>query len=463
MAIATQREGINLAVLPTTGMLHDLHNRLAHLRVRALSGPASDRMRARAVPVSVAAVLGGVGGLFAPLLAPAFLAGTASVAVWAALAPAPPSRTASATDRKSGDAAAGDAGRRGTPSERTPPAARSILQALSDPALTLDENLDVLEANAAASEVFGTVRIGRHLSLTSRHPDMAAAVTETVRLGQRRGFTIDLRTPLERQFEGVSVPLDRSAVRPGGAAVLVYLRDLTEQERLSAMRADFVANASHELRTPLASLKGFIETLQGQARNDPAAQERFLEIMNQQAERMTRLIDDLLSLSRIEMRAHLPPSALVDLNEIATSVAAALEPQAKRASITVSVAALAGRAVVRGDHDELIQAVQNLVQNALKYGRSGGHIDIQIHADSPRGAPRLRLIVADDGPGIAPEHLPRLTERFYRVNAATSRERGGTGLGLAIVKHIMARHRGALTIASTVGTGSTFTLEWPAA
>ena len=244
------------------------------------------------------------------------------------------------------------------------------------------------------------------------------------------------------------------------AVVLVYLRDLTEQDRLSAMRADFVANASHELRTPLASLKGFIETLQGPARTDVASHARFLDIMNAQADRMTRLIDDLLSLSRIEMRAHIPPSLFVDLNEIAGSVVAGLEPQAKLVGATVTVQPLAGGAIVRGDHDELLQAVQNLVQNAIKYGRDGGRVDVRIEVAAGQ---RLTLNVTDDGPGITPEHLPRLTERFYRVNAASSRDRGGTGLGLAIVKHIATRHRGTLTITSTAGHGSTFTLNLPPA
>jgi two-component system, OmpR family, phosphate regulon sensor histidine kinase PhoR len=445
-------------------MLQDLRQRISELPPRALLANVTARLRMRAPLIAVSATLGSIGGLLAPIWAPTLLTGIVGIAVWAILAPTPPSKIAeTATPDGVRTPGTNESGPPGIHPELPLPAARSILQALSEPALTLDENLNVLEANAAATEVFGNVRIGQHLSSTSRHPEMAAAVVETLRLGQRCGFTIDLRAPLERQFGGTSVPLDSSAEHPSGAAVLVYLRDLTEQERLSAMRADFVANASHELRTPLASLKGFIETLQGQARNDPAAQERFLEIMNQQAERMTRLIDDLLSLSRIEMRAHLPPSALVDLNEIATSVAAAVEPQAKRANVSVVVEPHPARALVHGDQDELIQAVQNLVQNGLKYGRAGGQIDVRIFADSSRGVQRLKLSVTDNGPGISADHLPRLTERFYRVNVATSRDRGGTGLGLAIVKHIMVRHRGTLAIASSVGKGSTFTLEWPSA
>ena len=335
----------------------------------------------------------------------------------------------------------------------------TIIRALVDPALTLNRHLDVLDANAAARDVFGGVRIGQHISLTTRNPEMASAVADALRLKQRRRFVLDIRTPLDRRLEGIATPLHVADGTETAAAVLISLRDLTEQERLSAMRADFVANASHELRTPLASLKGFIETMQGAARNDVAAQGRFLEIMSQQADRMTRLIDDLLSLSRIEMRAHIPPSAKVDLNDIANSVVAALEPQAKLAGATVTLHKFAGVAIVRGDTDELVQAVQNLVQNAIKYGRAGGHVDVQIGEDGPG---QRTISTIDDGPGIAPEHLPRLTERFYRINVASSRDRGGTGLGLAIVKHIVTRHRGQLAITSTVGHGATFKITLPA-
>ncbi len=337
----------------------------------------------------------------------------------------------------------------------------TIIQALVDPALTLDRSLNVLDANAAARDVFGWVRLRQHVSHTSRHPELTAAVADAQRLRQRRTFVLDMRTPLDRRLEGIVTPLNVEARADDQAAFLISLRDLTEQERLASMRADFVANASHELRTPLASLKGFIETMQGPARTDVTAHARFLDIMSQQADRMTRLIDDLLSLSRIEMRAHIPPSATVDLNDIATSVVAALEPQAMLAGATVAVHRLQGRATVRGEHDELVQAIQNLVQNAIKYGRAGGRVDVRIGEESPAA---LRSIsISDDGPGIAPEHLPRLTERFYRVSVASSRDRGGTGLGLAIVKHIVTRHRGTLAITSSVGRGATFKITLPAA
>lgn len=336
----------------------------------------------------------------------------------------------------------------------------TIIQALVDPALTLDQNLAVLDANTAARDVFGWVRLRQHISHTSRHPELTVAVVDAQRLRQRRTFVLDIRTPLDRRLEGIVTPLNIDARANDQAAFLISLRDLTEQERLASMRADFVANASHELRTPLASLKGFIETMQGPARNDAAAHGRFLEIMSQQADRMTRLIDDLLSLSRIEMRAHIPPSATVDLNDVASSVVAALEPLTKRAGATVAVHKMEGRATVRGEHDELLQAIQNLVQNAIKYGRAGGHVDVRIGDESAAG--QRSISISDDGPGIAPEHLPRLTERFYRVNVASSRDRGGTGLGLAIVKHIVTRHRGTLAITSSVGQGATFKITLPA-
>ena len=413
----------------------------------------ADALRHRGVAVAVVAVCAALGALLVPGLQFALAVSLFGFVLWAAVTPL------HATPSVRQDLTAGLALSVTTRDVlATSGGGASVIQALGDPALTLNRRLDVLEANAAADDVFDGVRIGRHISHTTRNPELTAAVGDALRLRQRKTFTLEMRTPMERHLEGVAAPLSVGEPTDNQAVVLVYLRDLTEQDRLAAMRADFVANASHELRTPLASLKGFIETLQGPARTDTAAHGRFLEIMNAQAERMTRLIDDLLSLSRIEMRAHIPPSTVVDLNEIAGSVVAALEPQAKLAGATVIVHPLAGGASVRGDHDELLQAVSNLVQNAIKYGRTGGTVDVRIGA-GPDG--RRSVSVSDDGHGIAPEHLPRLTERFYRVNVASSRDRGGTGLGLAIVKHIATRHRGALTIASKTGQGSTFEITLP--
>jgi two-component system, OmpR family, phosphate regulon sensor histidine kinase PhoR len=226
------------------------------------------------------------------------------------------------------------------------------------------------------------------------------------------------------------------------------------------MRADFVANASHELRTPLASLLGFVETLQGPARNDAAARDQFLSVMRAQAKRMARLIDDLLSLSRIERNAHIRPDATVDLGSVVGHVTEALAPLARERGVELALERPPGPFDVAGDRDELIRVFENLVENAIKYGSSGGRVEV-ILAASPKGSGRsdVAVTVRDHGPGIAAEHLPRLTERFYRVDVTQSRDKGGTGLGLAIVKHILARHRGRLTIESTPGEGASFTVR----
>jgi len=228
------------------------------------------------------------------------------------------------------------------------------------------------------------------------------------------------------------------------------------------MRADFIANASHELRTPLAALLGFIETLQGPAKNDPAAREKFLAIMQGQATRMARLIDDLLSLSRIELNAHLQPNTAVDLAPIVRQVVDGLQTLARDRDVEIKVSVPPEALGVFADRDELIRALENLVENALKYGAAGKRVDVTLSRGQTRaGTPEARLAVRDYGPGIAPEHLPRLTERFYRVDVADSRAQGGTGLGLALVKHVLNRHGGRLTIESMLGQGASFIMHLP--
>jgi two-component system phosphate regulon sensor histidine kinase PhoR len=246
----------------------------------------------------------------------------------------------------------------------------------------------------------------------------------------------------------------------------VLLHDVTAARRSDRMRADFVANASHELRTPLASLLGFVETLRGPARDDAEARERFLGIMHEQATRMARLIDDLLSLSRIEMNEHVPPTGRVDIAEALRRVAETLQQKAAARGMRIELDAPEDLPPVVGDADELAQLFQNLVDNAVKYGRPETKVRVAARRSerSLPGAPAsIEVGVADEGEGIAREHLPRLTERFYRVDTARSRAAGGTGLGLAIVKHIVGRHRGALEIESERGRGSTFTVRLPAA
>lgn len=334
---------------------------------------------------------------------------------------------------------------------------RTAVDAIADPMTVIDAGGRLLHANGALQELFPKAADGVPLSHVVRSPDLLDAVDEVRRGGGRISVAFEDRVPVRRKLIAVVTSLGAEADR-SGAAVAIVMRDVSEEERLAQMRADFIANASHELRTPLASLRGFVETLQGPAREDTAARDRFLPIMALQAERMTRLIDDLLSLSRIEMRVHVPPRGEVDLLEVAQFVVQALEPVAAAADVQLQIEGAAQPRMVRGDRDELVQVVQNLVHNAIKYGRAGGHVTVRLGDDataSPR-RPRVLLAVEDNGPGIAPEHLPRLTERFYRINALVSREKGGTGLGLAIVKNILNRHRGELRIQSEVGRGSTF-------
>ena len=320
----------------------------------------------------------------------------------------------------------------------------------------LDSRGTVLGANPAAASFFPN-GIGRHISLSNRSPELLAAVEQAQARGSAQSFQVRSVVPVERTLAGRATPLfGQQKGEPSEPSLLLVIRDHTAEHQLAQMRADFVANASHELRTPLSSLKGFVETLQGAAKDDPVARDKFLGIMLLQATRMSRLIEDLLSLSRIEMREHVPPTGHVDLSAVVADVVAALRPLAEAANITVEIVQSDGVVVV-GDRDELAQVAQNLIQNAIKYGRPGGRIDVAV----VRIADRAVLTVKDDGIGIAPEHLPRLTERFYRVVPKDSRERGGTGLGLAIVKHIVNRHHGVLDISSKTGTGSVFSVRLP--
>jgi two-component system, OmpR family, phosphate regulon sensor histidine kinase PhoR len=239
---------------------------------------------------------------------------------------------------------------------------------------------------------------------------------------------------------------------------------------IERMRSDFVANASHELRTPLTALRGFIDTLAGPAKDDPAARQRFLETMAGEAARMSRLVDDLLSLSRIEQTEHQPPSQRVDLADCLDSVVRALGRYAEERNATLGLVLAEPLPAVVADRDQLVQLLTNLVDNAIKYGGAAGQVTIQaehVRAAPPGAGPltgrsAVRVVVKDRGPGIAREHLPRVTERFFRVDPGRSRQLGGTGLGLAIVKHITRRHRGHLLIESELGHGTTATVYLPA-
>ena len=340
----------------------------------------------------------------------------------------------------------------------------SVLTGLPDPVIALDRHGGVLAMNAGASMIAPGLRRGEPVSAALRNPEIVDAIRRARADGIAHRVEIFDRVPVDRWYEVIVTPISGVTTPPAGGLMLVAFRDLTPLRRAEEMRADFVANASHELRTPLATLSGFIDTLQGPARDDTAARERFLKIMQAQATRMARLIDDLLSLSRIELNAHLRPDREVDLAALVRQVADGLQTLANDRSVEINVTAPLKPLLVQGDRDELLRVFENLVENALKYASSGKRVDIEVAVGEGLGARReARVAVRDYGPGIAPEHLPRLTERFYRVDVAESRAQGGTGLGLALVKHILNRHGGRLTIESTLGQGATFTSHLPLA
>jgi two-component system phosphate regulon sensor histidine kinase PhoR len=350
-----------------------------------------------------------------------------------------------------------------TVAERGSDPLRAVIAGLPDPVIALDRDGRVVALNERARTLAPALRQGEPVSLALRMPELIEAIGRASARGEEQRVEYSERGPLDRWFETIVMPVKRDATLGQPDLVLLTFHDLTPLRRVEEMRADFVANASHELRTPLAALSGFIETLQGSARDDAKARQRFLAIMQEQAKRMARLIDDLLSLSRIELNAHRRPDTPVDMVPIVRQVVDSLETLARDRGVTVNVEA-ANALMVLGDHDELVRIFENLVENALKYGAPGKRVDITLGpGTSIEGDPEAQVSVRDYGPGIAPEHLPRLTERFYRVDVTESRAQGGTGLGLALVKHILNRHRGRLTIESAPGAGATFSIHLPTA
>jgi two-component system, OmpR family, phosphate regulon sensor histidine kinase PhoR len=339
-----------------------------------------------------------------------------------------------------------------------------IVDRLPDPLLVLGADRAVRRANAAARQAFGA-----DMPAVLRHPDLRGAIDRAFANRTTQATQLALPVPVPREVAATVIFMD-PPLADGGQAIVV-LSDRSRDRAVERMRADFVANASHELRTPLASLIGFIDTLRGPAKDDVPAQTRFLAIMAEQAERMSRLIDDLLSLSRIELTEHQAPSERVDLGGVVERIAAGFEPRVMMRNIRLDLALTADLPMIPADPDQLEQVLTNLIDNALKYGRDEGFIRVSVAAAVPGGRwpsrPGQLLVVSDNGRGIAREHLPRLTERFYRVDKGRSRNAagspGGTGLGLAIVKHIVNRHRGQLVIESEEGQGSTFSVWLPLA
>ena len=349
---------------------------------------------------------------------------------------------------------------------RTAASQRGLLDLLPEPLVQLAPGLLVVAANRAAVEVLGDNPASRNLETVLRDPAVLAAAGEVMAGAERRDVEFTLAGAVPRAFMCRVAALPQRAA--DGTVAVLTLEDLTAAKRMEAMRVDFVANASHEIRTPLAALTGYIETLRGPARDDAKARERFLGIMADQVTRMTRLVSDLLSLSRIELHEHAAPSDAVALGPLVTRVAQSLEWKAGDKKMPLVLDLPEGLPAALADASEIEQVIQNLLDNAIKYGSPGTEVKVTVRQTKqrPPGAPGtggIALAISDQGAGIAREHLPRLTERFYRVDAARSRDMGGTGLGLAIVKHIISRHRGTLAIKSVLGEGSTFTVHLPRA
>ena len=335
-----------------------------------------------------------------------------------------------------------------------------VLAATPLPQLLIDAVERVAAVNAEAEALLGRQLRGRHYITAVRQPAVLDCI-EAAMAGRAATASFLSGGPAAETSWRVTA---RPIRLPDQRAVLVTFEDTTAVEEALQIRRDFVANVSHELRTPLTALIGFIETLRGTARRDPAAQDRFLAIMEREAGRMNRLVHDLLSLSRVESEERRRPTQNVDLSAVLRSVTLSLKPVAGEARIALEGAEVERR--VLGDADQLAQVFTNLIDNAIKYGQVGGTVAVTVSADEADPAlrgPAIRVAVRDDGDGIDPVHIPRLTERFYRIDTHRSREKGGTGLGLAIVKHIVNRHRGRLRIESRPGEGSVFTVILPAA
>jgi two-component system phosphate regulon sensor histidine kinase PhoR len=363
----------------------------------------------------------------------------------------------------------------------------TLVETLPDPILVVAgavrddlSGLRYVLANAAARELLRITQEEGLLLSAIRDPEVLSAVDKALFDAADADCAYATTGAQTRSFRVRARPLE--VAWPGLRAALVAFHDETEVRRVERTRVDFLANASHELRTPLASLSGFIETLRGHARDDPGAREKFLGIMQGQADRMARLVADLTSLSRIELDEHVAPRGVVDLGMVVGEVIEAAAPIGPSRDVQLHWKPPPAPVTVRGERDQIVQVVQNLLDNALKYSPPGGDIAFELAsglsegaaASGPDGVPRISLVapdpspetyavlrVVDHGPGIARQNLPRLSERFYRVGGQKSSDKAGTGLGLAIVKHIMNRHRGGLTVASAEGEGSTFTVYFP--
>lgn len=329
------------------------------------------------------------------------------------------------------------------------------------PAVVIRSDQRIGAVNTDARRIFGTTIEQRHFITVFRQPDLLDNIDASLRdMKHRHTRFIANDSGHELTYDVTIRPLHLQ----GKVGLLVCFQDISQEENVGQMRRDFVANVSHELRTPLTSVIAFIETLKGSARNDPEAQARFLSIMESETSRMTRLVDDLLSLSRVEVDERIRPSQSVAVPSLIRSVASGLQILAESAQVEFVFDLPETDFDVLGDGDQLRQVFNNLIENAIKYGGAGTLITISV--SSPIHDPGVRaeattIRITDTGPGIDPIHIPRITERFYRIDTHRSRETGGTGLGLAIVKHIVNRHRGRLRVESGLGKGSSFVITLP--
>ena len=326
----------------------------------------------------------------------------------------------------------------------------------------LNSSREIVFGNTAAINHFGQCRLGQDVVQVIRNPDCLNLISVVLKGAPRAEKTIYFASPAKGLFDIRVARISDGTSKNN--LMIISLRDASEKHQAEEMRSDFVANVSHELRSPLSTISGFIETLQSSAKDDPTARDRFLGLMSQEANRMVRLIADLLSLSKVEASQRNPPAGKVDVVAVVKSVHTSLAKQAKDEGKTVKLQLATGIKEIPGYEDELIQVVQNLLENALKYSASNTAVTIQVTEEAEVAGiagPAIAVAVCDKGEGIARQHLSRLTERFYRVDSHRSRNDGGTGLGLAIVKHIVQRHRGRLKIESETGKGSTFTVYLP--
>ncbi|MCL6606654.1 MAG: PAS domain-containing protein [Geminicoccaceae bacterium] len=342
----------------------------------------------------------------------------------------------------------------------------AVLDALPDGILVVDARGTIVDANPAARRTFNLERVDVPFARATRDPGVVAALNAAI--ASATASTV-VFSPVDDRLRLFAVRIQPIERPEGGRGAVLALREQSEQLMIERMRSDFVANASHEIKTPLAAIIGIIETLRGPARDDPAAREMFLATMAEEAARMKRLVDDLLSLSQIELAARRPPAARVSLADVLEGTLARMRPMAEAARVRLVFDAPSALPEIVADADQLHQLFGNLVDNAIKYGGPDKEVRVTVRlldaappsAGPVAGRPAVEIAVIDQGEGIPPEHLPRLTERFYRVDKGRSRRVGGTGLGLAIVKHIVRRHQGHLAIESELGRGSRFAVLLP--